>query len=330
MNWKNSVLLVASALIVLPAAAQQATPDMTEEPMMMAAPIEFEVPAELKGLLPEGIEYDPVTGEFLFGSLTYGTIHSLVVGEDGTVTLAAAIEDEALMSTVGLEVDEASNRLLVANSSATAFFGGAGAAMLGAYDLETREQLFMVDLAALYESDTHFANDVAVDAEGNAYVTDSFAPVIFKVTPDGEASVLVEDEQLIAPGIGANGIVFNPDGYLLVSVGGSQSLVKITLGDEITVTPVELSLAFGADGMVLAEDGTLYAVANIGRYDQNIVSAVSDDDWATATVTDLGKTGGSATTITLMDDIPYYVNAYLGDTERVAYSLVPVDVTATQ
>jgi sugar lactone lactonase YvrE len=319
---RKTLCLFLGSLLLVPTLAQEATP----EPMMPTE-ITFEVPAELQGLQPEGIEYDPASGRFLFGSLSYGTIHSLKVDEAGEVTLDVFTEDEAFEATVGLEVDKTNNRLLVANSGADAFMAGKGGAMLGAYDLETGEQIYMVNLGALYESKTHFANDVTVDAEGNAYVTDSFAPVIYKVTPEGEASVLVEDEQLSAPFIGGNGIVAHPDGYLLVAVGGSQSVYKVTLGDEVAVTPVELSLAFGADGIILAEDGTLYAVANIGRYDQNIVAAKSEDDWATATVTDLGETGGSATTITLVDGVPYYVNAYLGNTTRLEYELVPVDMT---
>ena len=130
MTWKKSILVVAMALMVLPLAAQEATPEATMEPMLPAT-IEFEVPAELEGLQPEGIEYDAVGERFLFGSLTYGTIHSLSNNGDGTMALDVVVEDEALMSTVGLEVDKTNNRLLVANSAASAFMGSAGAAMLG-------------------------------------------------------------------------------------------------------------------------------------------------------------------------------------------------------
>src|SRR5687768_14885975 len=167
-------LLLAAAMLVVPAFAQDATQESTVEPVMLPDEIAFVSPAP--GLLPEGIEWDAVTGSFLVGSLSQGTIHRITPNDDGTATIEPFIEDEELMSTVGLEVDEENNRLIVSNSAATAFSGGPGAAMLAAYDLETGERAYMVDLAALYDSPTNFANDVTVDEEGNAYVTNSFAP----------------------------------------------------------------------------------------------------------------------------------------------------------
>jgi len=318
----SKYLLLAAALLVVPAFAQDATQESTAEPVILADEIAFVSP--VAGLLPEGIEWDAAQGRFLVGSLSQGTIHSITPNDDGTAEIEALIEDEELMSTVGIEIDEENNRLLVANSSADAFGGGPGAAMLASYDLETGERVYLVDLAALFESPTNFANDVAVDDEGNAYVTNSFAPVLYKVTPEGDASILIEDEQLRGPFIGTNGIVFHPDGYLLVTNTGTQSLLKVTLGDEVTITPVEMDMPFGADGMILAEDGTLYAVANLTPTTQSILSVVSEDDWETATVTDLGATTDAATTITLVGDKPYYINAYLGDTTRTDYQIVGV------
>jgi len=318
----SKYLLLAAALLVVPAFAQDATQESTAEPVILADEIAFVSP--VAGLLPEGIEWDAAQGRFLVGSLSQGTIYSITPNEDGTAEIEALIEDEELMSTVGIEIDEENNRLLVANSSADAFGGGPGAAMLASYDLETGERIYLVDLAPLYESPTNFLNDVTVDDEGNAYGTNSFAPVLYKVTPEGDASILIEDEQLRGPFIGTNGIVFHPDGYLLVTNTGTQSLLKVTLGDEVTITPVEMDMPFGADGMILAEDGTLYAVSNLTPTTQSILSVVSEDDWETATVTDLGATTDAATTITLVGDKPYYMNAYLGDTTRTDYQIVGV------
>jgi sugar lactone lactonase YvrE len=320
-------LILAAALLVIPAFAQDATQESTVEPLMLPDQLAFVSPDP--GLLPEGIEWDAAQGRFLVGSLSQGTIYSITPNDDGSTTVEPLIEDEELMSTVGIEIDEANNRLLVSNSSADAFSGGAGAAMLAAYDLEMGERAYLTDLSTLYESKTNFANDVAVDDEGNAYVTNSFAPVLYKVTPEGEASILIEDESLSsAAGFGTNGIVYHPDGYLIVANAGNQALLKVTLGDEVTITPVELDMPFGADGMVLAEDGTLYAVASSGGPAQYIAAVTSDDDWQTATVTNLGETTGAATTMALVDGMPYYINAYLGENTRTDYEIVGVDLTA--
>lgn len=318
-------LLFAAALLVVPAFAQDATQESTVEPMMLPDEIAFVSPAP--GLLPEGIEWDAAQQRFFVGSLSQGTIHSITVNDDGTAMIEPFIEDEELMSTVGLEIDETNNRLIVSNSAATAFTGGPGAAMLAAYDLETGERAYLVDLAPLYESASNFLNDVTVDEEGNAYGTNSFAPVLYKVTPDGEASILIEDELLRGAFIGSNGIVYHPDGYLLVANSGNRGLVKVMLGEDGAageISTVELDMPFGADGMILAEDGTLYAVANLTETTQSIVSVTSDDDWMSATVTDLAATTDAATTITLVDGKPYYINAYLGDMTRTDYQIVGV------
>ena len=315
-------LLLAAALLVVPAFAQDATQESTAEPVILADEITFVSP--VSGLLPEGIAWDAAQGRFLVGSLSQGTIHSIIPNDDGTATIEPFIEDEELMSTVGLEIDVENNRMLVSNSAASAFSGGAGAAMLASYDLVTGERIYLVDLAPLYESRTNFLNDVTVDNEGNAYATNSFAPVLYKVTPEGEASVLIEDPLLSASFLGSNGIVYHDDGYLIVANAGNQALLRVTLGDEVAITPIELDIPFGADGLILAEDGTLYAVASGGSSGQYIAAAVSEDDWETATVTNLGETTDAATTITLVGDRPYYINAYLGENTRTDYEIVGV------
>lgn len=74
------------------------------------------------GIIPEGVEYDTKNKRFLVGSLAKGTVYA--VAKDGTLT--PFIEDPDLKSSVGIEVDEERNRLLVPNSD-RAVFGGQGA-----------------------------------------------------------------------------------------------------------------------------------------------------------------------------------------------------------
>src|SRR5215468_10029196 len=80
------------------------------------------------GFIPEGVEYDTKNKRFLVGSLTQGRV--FVVASDGTLT--PFIQDPDLKSSVGIEVDEEHNRLLVANSDSSVFSGpGTGLAQLG-------------------------------------------------------------------------------------------------------------------------------------------------------------------------------------------------------
>src|SRR4051812_29708538 len=122
----SKCLLLAAALLVVPVFAQDATQESTVEPIVLPDEIAFVSPEP--GLQPEGIEWDAISGSFLVGSLSQGTIYSILPSEDGTGEIEPFIEDEELMSTVGIEIDEENDRLLVSNSGADAFAGGAGGA----------------------------------------------------------------------------------------------------------------------------------------------------------------------------------------------------------
>lgn len=315
------LLFVALLAFGLPVFAQ----DTTTEPSMEAIVI------ELPGILPEGVEYDATGERFLFGSLSEGTIFQIAEGG----AAEPFIEDEDLVSSVGIHVDIYNNRLLVANSDASIFFGseGPGMAAVAAYDLESGERLYLTDLGALLPESGHFANDVTVDADGNAYVTDTLVPVIYRVDPDGNAEIFIEDEQLTGESFGLNGIDFHPDGYLLAAVAGTASIYKIPLDGPSALTVVELSEPLSIDGIVLAPDGsTLYAVAATGDLStgglQEVIEVTSDDDWTTAEVTARIETGGNATTVALRDGTPYFINVYFGNPDAEQYEIVPVTFEA--
>lgn len=310
----TKVLLLAIALSVLafPVMAQETTPESPPA----------EVIVNQAGLLPEGVEYDAANDRFLFGSLSQGTIFQIQEGGEAE----PFVEDDDLGSTVGIHIDTANSRLLVSNSDAGVFSDPAalGMAGLAAYDLETGERLFLADLGALLPDNRHFANDVTVDDEGNAYVTDSFSPVIYRVDREGNAEIFIEDEQLSSPSFGLNGIDFHPDGYLLAAVAGSGSIIRIPVDDPASLAPVELGELLSIDGMVLSQDGgTIYAVADTEAGVQELVEVTTDDDWATATVTNRVQTGGNATTVALRDGLPYFINAKLGDPAAEQYEIVP-------
>jgi sugar lactone lactonase YvrE len=248
--------------------------------------------------IPEGIEYDEQGERFLLSSMAEGTVFAIV--DDGTVT--PFIEDADLIASIGLEIDEANNRLLVVNADLNVPQEGEakGTAGLGIYDLESGERLHYADLNGLVPEAKHFANDVAVDEDGNAYVTDSLAPVIYRVTPEGDASILLEDDGLLIDGFGGNGIVVHPDGYLLVGISGVE-LYKVPLDDPAEWTVVETAEVIAADGMLLRADGALIVVS-----DGSILALESEDDWASADVVERSR-NHPASTITFRGDDIYAI-----------------------
>jgi sugar lactone lactonase YvrE len=323
--------LLGLMLLASPLTAQEATQVTMDDGMPHQ--IVFTQP----GLRPEGIEYDATNGYFLVGSLTEGTISKVM--PDGTIT--PFIEDADLTSSVGIHIDRARNRLLVSSSDAAVFSdpNAQGRAGLAAYDLTSGERLFYADLSALTPDGRFFINDVTVDEAGNAYATNSFQPVIYRVSEAGEAEVFVQDEQLGNENFGLNGIEYVPTsgkngsesgGFLLAAVTGAGALYKIPVDDPSELSEVTLSEPFGIDGMALDAQGRLIAVAMTfdegGESGQEIIAVSSDDDWANARIVSRVPTEGNATTVALHGDSAYYINAYLDNPAQEQYEIIRVDL----
>lgn len=278
-----------------------------------AAPAGEVIVAKRGGFIPEGIEYDQANGRFLTGSLAEGTIFE--IERDGSVV--PFITDAELVSSVGIEADEPRDRLLVANSDRSVFQpGSVGQAKLGVYNLTTGEKLAMVDLAAVIgapsDPPAYFANDVAVDGEGNAYVTDTRMNVVYRVTLDYQASVLHRFTGL-PEGAALNGIVYHDGGYLLVVAG--EHTYKVPVANPAGTTKVNVAEpAPGQDGIVWAADGHLAAVSNSADAPR-VVAFSSNDDWASAQRVGVATVVGQATTAAAVGDRIYAVHPHFADAD---------------
>ncbi len=308
----NRILALTVAVGMLGTACAPATepaqpaaePETTESSDGMPA----RIVAERGGFVPEGVEYDQANGRFLTGSLTEGTIFE--IHNDGSMT--AVVIDPELVSSVGIEVDEPRNRLLVANSDSAVFDGSSrGQAKLGVFDLTTGDRIAMVDLAPalgdVADDAAFFANDVTVADDGTMYVTDTRMNVVYQVDGAYEASVLHRFEP--TEGFALNGIVHHPDGYLLVI--GSGNIYKMPVNDPATTQQVSLAEPVaGADGLVWAADGRLAVVSNSGA---GVVALTSSDGWMSAAVAGVATYEGQSTTGAAVGDDIYVVHPHFGD-----------------
>ena len=263
-----------------------------------AAPARISVPQS--GFSPEGIQYDETNKRFVVSSRTRGRLST--VKDDST--FAQLADDPRLVSTIGLNLDASRQRLLVAvadNGSNTARSTSATVrklAALAVFNPTTGSLTSYVDLGGLRPNLPHFANDIAVDAQGNAYITDSLSPIIYKVDAQGAATVFLENAQLSGgSGFGMNGIVFHPDGYLLVAKSNDGTLFKVPVANPAGFTIVTSNQSLvGADGLLLLDPQTLLVVAGSQSTVYRVASA---DAWATARSTGSFPTGPvSPTTIT--------------------------------
>ncbi|MER9564532.1 hypothetical protein [Mesorhizobium sp. M0571] len=233
---------------------------------------------------PESISWSAKQDTFMVGSVRHGLVAK--VDEAGKYT--GFVNDAKLVSTAGLLVDDKRNTLWVTNSdpgvgdrtNATTQGKLAGVAT---YDATTGQPRAYYDLGNLSEG-THFANDIALDADGNAYVTDSFAPIIYRIDTAGKATTFAQDPRFKdGDGFSLNGIAWHKDGYLLVGKYNTGELFRVSIADPGKVELVKLPEPLtGADGIQLIDDQHLVIVQNLGV--GRTVELVSTDGWASATV----------------------------------------------
>ncbi len=241
-------------------------------------------------LYPEGIDYNPITDKFIVGSFREGAVYE--VDLDGNATVL--IQDNRLNSVLAVRVDVKQNRLLVVNSdignSVRAYSKGPKKlAALAIYDLTTGKEIQYINLGKLMPNEYHLANGMTLDSEGNVYITDSFAPIIYKVDIDGKASVFTYSNKFLGEGIGLNGIVYHPDGYLIVVKKDDGQLFKISLDNNRGISTIKTNQKFvGGDGLVLTTNDELIVIANraSGQITETVFLISSNDNWQSAELKD--------------------------------------------
>lgn len=126
--------------------------------------------------------------------------------------------------------------------------------------------------------DSSFLNDLAADAEGNVYVSDtgvtpSFNPAgtdaIYKITPDDKVTVFAEGENLAHP----NGLLALQDGTLLVAPMSSNGLFRVTASGR---EEGELTRLPGGDLDGIVQVGDTYLVSSWATHGIHQVSSTGE------------------------------------------------------
>ncbi|RYD98996.1 MAG: gluconolaconase [Sphingobacteriales bacterium] len=241
--------------------------------------IEFEAPESY----PEGVAFDKAGNVFYVSSARLGTVGK--VTKQGSYT--ALYADKSLKSTYGLKVHPDGKKLYVCAGDANySKFSTPDSkkkmARLVIIDLKSGKKTDDIDLSGLTPGE-HFPNDLAFDKQGNTYITDSYADVVYKVDVSGKATVFSKNGLLKSAGVGPNGIVFHPQGFLLVANNGTGVLVKIAIADPEKASKVKMDQFFpSADGLLLNDSNTLTLVQNGGV--NKIFKIKTPDNWVSAQV----------------------------------------------
>ncbi len=271
-------------------------------------------------VFPEGIEFDTDREAFLISSAASGAIN--MVSKEGTVSNLVPASVFGGSGTFGLQIDKTNNRLLAVASN----IQDPTTANLFIFNLTDGSLIHNVNLAALTSGLT-FSNDVAVDNDGNAYVTNSDKGIIFKVTMDGTASIFFNDSTY-APSdpqteTGFNGIDFHPNGYLLIVHRTTNRILKLDISNPTTLTEVSLPAGYinGGDGIYL-DNNEMVVVSNGGA--PFVTKFESSNDWSSAVVSgDTYATGDVfPTTVVKVGDEYMVNNSYFN---YPAYGNTPVN-----
>lgn len=266
MRYLIILLLVSGCM-----ASKPGMPSMTR--------IEFDAPDSY----PEGIAYDKTADVYYVSSVRDGTIGK--VTRQGMYSVLHA--DSTLKSTYGIKVHPDGKRLFACVGDANYSRYSSSSTKrkmirLISIDLSTGKRLSDIDLSKLIP-EKHFGNDIAFDDKGNIYITDSFAHAIYKVTENGTASVFAKDKQFETAGVGLNGIVYHPGGFLLTANSTKGKLFKVDINQPKNVQMVGTEQYFmGADGLVLNDNNTLTMVVNGGT--NKIFQLMTQDNWQTAKI----------------------------------------------
>ncbi|MGQ6394745.1 hypothetical protein ACUNEX_00970 [Serratia sp. IR-2025] len=167
------------------------------------------------------------------------------------------------------------------------------------FNLDTGELQQTYDLSSLSRGPT-LANDLALDAQGNIYVTDSFQPQIYKIDrATRQVSILMRSARLMpadAPAAAQgtqpylNGIVSHPDGYLIAADYTRGLLWKVTLDNAPEISEIRLPQRLkGPDGLRLKNAHELVIVQSFpgakGSMSGDVMLLSSNDGWASAHIT---------------------------------------------
>lgn len=239
--------------------------------------LEFSAP----GSYPEGVAYDANRNVYYVSSARLATVGK--VDMQGRYT--ALYTDTALRSTYGMKIHPDGKQLFVCTGDAnyskySTLDTRNKLCRLLVIDLETGGKVRETDLSGLVSA-PHFLNDLVFDDQNNAYLTDSYANVIYKVDKQGKAAVFSSSDLYKTKGIGLNGIVWHKGGFLLASSGARGALYKIPLSSPNSPEKVAMANFFmNADGLVLNAADTLTLVQNGGA--EKIYKLVSNDNWKSA------------------------------------------------
>ncbi|MCK9193155.1 MAG: hypothetical protein M0P19_04700 [Nevskia sp.] len=241
------------------------------------------IPLLGSALFPESIDYRAARQTFYVTGFNDGSIQT-VTRHGGQASILQPSGTDGRTAALGIKVDAAHGRLWVLDPGA-----------IYTYDLRTNRLLKKTKLSDVIPVPASLLNDLAIDRFGNAYVTDSTNPYIYRV--DGktlQARVWLDVSQTVPYGQ-QNGVPFNLNGiaitpnerYLVIAKTNDGTFWRVNLFNKaITAIQLPEALTF-ADGITWGDDGSLFVMRN---FINTITKVKFSSDFAAGTATPVTAT----------------------------------------
>lgn len=212
-----------------------------------------------KGLVPEGLAYDPSTRTFYLGSVYKRKIVSL--NQKGEAK-DFATEQDGLWSVMGMKVDDRRRLLWVASAAHPQMSNYKaeenGTSGLFKFDLRTGKLIKKYILPN--KPKPHWLGDLVLNARGDVFATDSISPEIYFISREKD-----EIELFLAgpPFVNLQGLDFTPDEKHLFVADYAKGIFLIDLSTKkcVDLSPAPNLTLLGIDGLY-SYKGTLLAVQN--------------------------------------------------------------------
>ena len=219
-----------------------------------------------KDLLTEGLAVDPATGDFFVSSVHRRKI--VRRRADGAVSDFVGESGGGSWGVLALRVDPARRLLWAATAAVPPMIGYEkaleGKSRVDGYDLATGERRRRVELPG---PGPHVANDLAIDASGRVYVSDSVDSSVYRIAADG-ASI----ETFVAPKAfrSPQGMALDAAGAHLYVADYGRGIFRVPIGDGAKVEELPAppdAFLLGIDGLDRFGD-SLVVTQNLARPDR--------------------------------------------------------------
>ena len=208
-----------------------------------------------KGLITEGLAYDPVDESFFVSSIHKRQI--LHVSKSGEVTTLAT-ERDGLWSVLGMKVDPARRVLWVTSTAFPQMVNFKkqedGSSAVFKFDLKTGKLIkrYVVPDA----SKPHALGDLTIKSNGDVFSTDSLTPAVYVIRPKkDEIELLLENDGFVSP----QGLAFSSDERHLFMADYSTGLFDIDLTTKTVahLPPLTGATLLGIDGLYFYNDSLI-------------------------------------------------------------------------